>query len=196
MQRDRAAILCEICAHLTAGDSVGAASLLRRDYSFEPVTAVERRYGAVEATQIFIRDGFIDRYSGARLVFPATLRLLSLRLPADFPFHPNWKMTDTHEAYWELSPTIDHIVPVARGGVDSETNWVTTSMRRNSAKSNSTLEQLGWTLLPPGNIEHWDGLMGWFLDQVRSEPSLLDNSHLRRWHTAAIAARGRNGGRS
>jgi hypothetical protein len=188
MNSDRAAILKEICARLTAGDPGSAASLLRRDYPFEPIAAVERKYGPAEAIRIFARDGFLDRYSGDRLIFPGALRLLSLRLPEDFPFHPNWKMTVTHEAYWELSPTVDHVVPVSRGGADSETNWVTTSMRRNSAKSNWTLEQLGWTLLPPGSIEDWDGLMGWFLDEMKSDPSLLDNSHLHRWHAAAVRA--------
>jgi HNH endonuclease len=56
-------------------------------------------------------------------------------------------------AFWEVGATIDHVVPVTRGGADDESNWVTTSMARNSAKMNWTLEELGWTLHPPGN--HW-----------------------------------------
>jgi len=42
-------------------------------------------------TRIFARDGFIDRYRGSRLIFPAALRLLSHYLPAEFPFHKNGK---------------------------------------------------------------------------------------------------------
>jgi 5-methylcytosine-specific restriction endonuclease McrA len=162
-------------------------STIRAHYPFEPIVAVERKYGATEATRIFRRDGFVDRYSGDRLVFPGTLRLLSLQLPDAFPFHPNWKMSVTHGAYWDLSPTVDHVVPVARGGVDSEENWVTTSMRRNSAKSNWTLAELGWRLHEPGLISDWDGLLQWFLDYVGTHPVVLENSHLRRWHRAAIA---------
>lgn len=82
--------------------------------------------------QSFVRDGFIDRYSGRHLVFPGTLRVLSTLFPEDFPFHPNWKTQFTHPAFWELFPTIDHIVPVARGGLDVPENWVTTSQLRNS----------------------------------------------------------------
>jgi hypothetical protein len=78
----------------------------------------------------------VDRYSGLPLVFPGVLRLLSRLLPQEFPFHPNWKMAETHPAYWELFPTIDHVLPVSRGGVDSDVNWVTTSMLRNAAKAN------------------------------------------------------------
>jgi hypothetical protein len=188
---DRAAVLLEVCLALSAGDTKGASAVLRRDYPFEPVAAVERKYGEAEAIRIFLRDGFVDRYSGARLVFPGALRLLSLRLPSAFPFHPNWKMSETHEAYWELSPTVDHVVPVARGGADSEANWVTTSMRRNSAKSNWTLNELGWTLLPPGRADEWDGLLGWFLNEAKNDSSVLAVPHLRKWYNAAISAHAR-----
>lgn len=53
-------------------------------------------------------------------------------------------MTETHFAQWELFPTIDHLDLVARGGVDEASNWVTTSMLRNSAEAH-------WRL------ESWDG---------------------------------------
>ena len=69
-------------------------------------------------------------------------------------------MSETHMIYWELFPTVDHVVPIARGGGDDESNWVTTSMLHNSAKSNWKLEELGWQLLPAGDIEQWDGLLG------------------------------------
>jgi len=62
-------------------------------------------------TRIFARDGFIDRYRGSRLIFPPVLRLLSLYLPKEFPYHKNGKMTEGHMAYWELFPTVDHVVP-------------------------------------------------------------------------------------
>ena len=72
--------------------------------------------------------------------------LLSDLYPSLFPFQKNWKMSETHPAYWELMPTLDHVVPVARGGTDSEENWITTSMLRNSAKTNWTVEEFGWYL--------------------------------------------------
>jgi hypothetical protein len=113
-------ILTQVCSLLASGNARGAATTLQDGYPFQPIQAVERKYGAIQATQIFARDGFIDRYSGKRLIFPGTLRLISCCLPNEFPFHPNWKMTDTHPAYWELAPTVDHIVPIARGGADDE----------------------------------------------------------------------------
>jgi hypothetical protein len=104
---------------------------------------------------VFARDGFIDRYSGRRLVFPGTLRLPSRILPLEFLFHNNWKTDACHFAFYELFPTIDHLVPVSRGGADNESNWVSTSMIRNAAKSNFTVEELGWQTAPPGSLREW-----------------------------------------
>jgi hypothetical protein len=97
-------------------------------------------------------------------------------------------MAQTHPAYWELFPTIDHVLPVSRSGADSETNWVTTSMLRNAAKANWTLEELGWSLYPSGSLADWDGLTRLFLEFVSSDRSVLEDRYLWRWHTAAIQA--------
>jgi len=128
----------------------------------------------------------VDRYSGARLIFPGTLRLLSTIMPEEFPTHPNWKMSECHAAYWELCATLDHVMPVARGGSDDASNWVTTSMMRNSAKGNWTLEELGWSLQPPGRGEDWDGLMRWFVAYTEQHSALLRTPYLRRWRAAAV----------
>lgn len=88
-------------------------------------------------------------------------------------------------AYWELFPTIDHVVPVARGGSDSEDNYVCCSMLTNSIKSNWTLEQLQWRLLPEGDLSEWDGMMGWFLRRVDADPAVLKNNYIKRWYAAA-----------
>ena len=88
-------------------------------------------------------------------------------------------------AYWELFSTVDHIVPVARGGSDDESNWVTTSMLRNGAKSNWTLEELGWDLLPPGDFKQWDGLLHWFIEFIEQDQSHLKDRNIRTWHRAA-----------
>jgi hypothetical protein len=149
---------------------------------------VKRRYGPRESARVFVRDGFIDRYSGQCLVFPPVLRLISVALPGEFPFHPGWKTDVTYPAYNALGATVDHLVPVTRGGRDDESNWVTTSMARNFAKMNSTLEEIGWALHPGGRLEDWDGLLGWFLDYADAHADLVRSGSLRQWHVAAQAA--------
>jgi hypothetical protein len=101
-----------------------------------------------------VRDGFVDRYTGTRLVFPGTLRLLSILSPEELPFHPNWAYDRCHPMYWELYPTLDHVHPIALGGADAEESWVTTSQRMNSAKAHWTLADLGWQLQTPGSTRH------------------------------------------
>ena len=143
-----------------------------------------RRYTPYQSCQVFVRDGFIDRYAGTRLVFPGALRILSIELAEEFPFHPNWKMSESHIVYWELFPTIDHLVPISRDGADAEQNWVTTSMLWNTAKSNWTLEELGWELKPKGDIKNWDGLTGWFLKYVDENRRFLDVPYIGNWYRA------------
>jgi putative addiction module component (TIGR02574 family) len=184
MVTDKASIIEAICNAIARGDD-SALTAAVKEYPFVPPTNAGRRYTAIEATRIFVRDGFVDRYSGARLIHPAVLRLLSKFLPREFPFHPNWKMSETHPAYWELVPTVDHIVPVARGGADSEENWATTSMLRNAAKANWTLGELGWTLLPPADFSEWDGLTGWLVSYVKEHGVEGQDRYVLRWYQAA-----------
>jgi hypothetical protein len=42
--------------------------------------------------------------------------------------------------------TLDHVVPVSLGGVNSWTNLVTACMACNQRKGNKSLAQLGWSL--------------------------------------------------
>ncbi|MFC1627530.1 HNH endonuclease [Gemmatimonadota bacterium] len=93
-------------------------------------------------------------------------------------------MDETHIAYWELYPTVDHIHPIARGGDNDETNLVTTSQLRNSAKSNWSIDELGWTLHQPGDLTKWDGLMGLSLRYIEMHPKSLEDKLLRKWCNA------------
>jgi hypothetical protein len=173
MMTDKAAVLSDVCTALSADRPDDAADILRNRYASTPLTNVGRRYSVRQMLAVFVRDGFIDRYSGARLVCPATLRLISKRLPEAFPFHRNWRIDACHFGYWELCPTVDHILPVSRGGTDDESNWITTSMVRNAAKAAFTLDELGWSLHAPGKTDDWNGLLGWFIEQARGDRLVL-----------------------
>jgi hypothetical protein len=137
---------------------------------------------------VFARDGFTDRYFGDRLVFPGALRALAVLLADAFPYHRNWKQSVTHPAFYELYPTIDHIVPVARGGADDEVNVVTTSMLRNSAKANWLLEELCWPVDRAPIIPGWDGLLDWFLSASTAHEVLRCDVAIQKWRQAAIDA--------
>jgi 5-methylcytosine-specific restriction endonuclease McrA len=178
-------ILSRVCALIADGQQAEAEATINREYPFVSAATATRKYGAVVATRVFARDGFLDRYTGERLVFPGALRLLSIRLPVAIPYHLNWKISETHPAFWKLCATIDHVIPVTRSGTDEEDNLITTSMIRNSAKANWLLEELGWQLRPIERVGEWDGLTGWFVGCVAADKALLQQPFVRRWYGAA-----------
>ena len=143
-----------------------------------------RKYSVLEMMQQFFRDGFIDRYSGNRLINPGMLRILSEFMPDAFPYQSHWKTDKCHIAYWEIQPTIDHIQPISLGGKDAPENWATTSMVHNSVKSNYTLEQLGWTLKDGGDIHKWNGLSIEFVSLVENNPCLKQINRIKSYYEA------------
>jgi 5-methylcytosine-specific restriction endonuclease McrA len=112
------------------------------------------------------------------------LRVLSLLLEEAFPYHRNWKQSETHPAFWELYPTIDHIVPVARGGADDESNIVTISMVRNSTKSNWLLDEVGWSAQLAPVVPEWDGLVRWFDQTSKAHDRLMNDKVIKQWRKA------------
>ena len=182
---EKADVIQCACLAAAAGQDTTARELLRAHYPFQPISKIKRACSLRQSIAIFERDGFIDRYTGTRLVYPGALYLLSALLPEDFPSHRNGKMDRTHLAFWELFPTIDHVVPVACGGADDGSNWVCTSMRSNQIKAHWRLEDLGWTLYPPGDPAQWDGLLAWFRQVIgKYQPLVEQHSLLRRWARA------------
>jgi 5-methylcytosine-specific restriction endonuclease McrA len=183
--KEKAQIIKSICSALLAGDKQKAREIAQQDYPFIVPPSSKSALTDIKRTKIFIRDGFIDRYSGEQLVYPGAIILLSALLPEEFPSHPSWKMSESHIFYWELWPTIDHIVPRARGGTDEESNLACTSMVRNSAKSNWLLDEVGWQLRASGDFKEWDGLMHWFTEYLEKYPQLLETKEINKWHTTA-----------
>lgn len=174
--------LAQAAQEILNGRMEDAKEVIQTEYPFKKLTSVSRNYTDKQMMEQFKRDGFIDRYSGQKLVNPGLLKVLSYYMPDVFPYHAHWKMEECHNAYWEFVPTVDHIYPVALGGADSKENWATTSMLHNSIKSNWTLEQLQWKLHPAGYYEEWDGLTAVFTELVEADVSSLEDAYIRKWY--------------
>ena len=187
----KAASVLKLCKLLSEENIVAAAEYLRKSCASGsvaiPMRATDpkskrppgrsvRRYSATQKTELFVRDGFIDRYSGAHLVFPGVLRLLSHLFPSEFPYHPNLKYGVGHSWYWDLYPTVDH---TEAAGDDAEHNWVTTSMINNLVKSNASLDELGWILRASKIDPDWDGLLCWYVGYLAERPELHKVSFLK-----------------
>lgn len=183
MQDEKIDALYE-AARLLADNEINVAEqIINEKYPFIPIRHEKRRYTARQLMNQFFNDGFIDRYSGKKLINPGMLRTMSTLMPTAFPYQSAWKTDECHIAYWDYYPTLDHIFPVALGGKDTSENWVTTSMACNSAKSNFTLEELGLTLKDKGDLKKWDGLSELFVKIVDRNTSLLDIKVIKDWYT-------------
>lgn len=187
MSKEKSAVISDIVSLLLEDNKTAAKMIIHQEYPHAQIQIEKRTYTMTQKMNQFLSDGFIDRYSGQKLLNPGILKIISHYFPKDFPYHPHWKMTDTHIAYWELTPTLDHIYPIAQGGQDNEKNWVTTSMKNNSIKSNYTIDELRWTLYPKGNLAEWDGLTGVFLKLVDRDKDLLKDSYIRSWYNVSKA---------
>jgi len=137
---------------------------------------------------VVLNDGFIDRYSGNKLLFPGLIKILTIEFPDIFKYHRNWKISETHMIYWDLCPTIDYLIPIVRGGQDNESNWITTSMVRNSAKSNWTIEEIGWNLHDKGQLDEWDGLVNYFMDLTSKNSNYEKDNYIRDWKVGLLKA--------
>ena len=154
------------CAPSAAG-SIGASVRIRPTASGRRVQNCKRREWGRQS--LFVRSNCGRAPCvGCRPAPQDHVRLLwrmstCERLPDAVRYHANWKQSETHPACWELSPTIDHVVPVARGGSELDArNIVTTSMLNNARKANWTLGELGWPDRRAPVVQGWDGLVAWF----------------------------------
>lgn len=185
MDKDKSSIISDIALMLLENNREAAKAIICEAYPHAYFEIEKRAYTMAQKMQQFVKDGFIDRYTGQKLLNPGMLKVISNYFPEEFPYHPHWKMTDTHMAYWELIPTIDHIYPIAKGGHDDQKNWVTTSMKNNSIKSNYTIDEIHWKLYSQGSIDDWDGLTSVFIELVDNDKELLKDSYIRSWYNAS-----------
>ena len=185
---DRALLIKNICGLLLDDKKQDCIEFANENYPFVHCLPQKRQYSKFQMCKVFLKDGFIDRYSGDKLIFPGLIKIMTNEFPDIFKYQRNWKMSETHMIYWDLCPTIDHLVPVARGGQDIEENWITTSMIRNSAKSNWTIEEIGWELHNKGELKNWDGLVSYFLELIDKNPDYEKDSYILNWKSGLLRA--------
>ncbi len=183
---EKSKIIQNATTAILSKDYNAAKSIISQQYPFQKAWRFKRKYTLKQMMQIFLRDQFTDRYTGNKLINPGVLKSISHYLPEEFPYHLHWKVDECHVAYWDLVPTVDHLVPIAAGGVDDESNWVTTNMLNNNIKSNWALEQLHWKVIPINELQKWDGLTSGLISLVDTDESLLQDSYIKKWYQVSI----------
>ena len=180
--REKSEIISDIAEMILDNKKDSCIDIISNCYPHNHVNINKRAFSLSEKMELFINDGFIDRYTGEKLVNPGILKVISFYFPEKFPYHPHGKMSHSHIAYWELIPSIDHIYPIARGGSNDKSNWVTTSMKNNLIKNNYTLEEIKWEIHPQGSIRDWDGLTKSLINIVENDKMLLTDNYIKQWY--------------
>ena len=205
--RDKVDVMADSIARLYVGDVDGARAVINTEYPFDPngrspcklptprnlpklpsLDSSKTREPLLpqRILRIAVRDGFIDRYSGKKLIYRAAMRAMSALMPKEFPYYPHGDLDVTHIAWWELFPSLDHVTPIAHNGEDTDDNLVLCSMTNNDAKSNRTLDELGWQLHARGDMNEWDGLLKVATVLISQRSELQKISYIQPWHTAAL----------
>jgi len=130
---------------------------------------------------VYLRDSFTCRYCGRWTVPTQILRLISVALPVEFPFHPRWRRDIAPRAYWDISTSVDHVNAVSTGGDRQDpANLATACARCQYQKSSLPLEALGWELRAPVKLGAWDGMMSEYpaLWEATGRP---DERHHKSW---------------
>lgn len=189
---DALAAIIAACRHLSDGNVTAAKEAITLGYPLdttscgpcgytgsriqEPLLSVKPKRRAptpMRLAELHARDGYVDRYTGRRLVSPIVLRLLGHETEGPLrdvlPYHVNGGRGGParhggravcHQAGFELYATYEHVRPVRVGGGDVLGNAVTCSVDVNYEKGVET-----WApAFPPGNLADWDGLTSWFLE--------------------------------
>lgn len=146
--------------------------------------------------EVYYRDHFIDRYTGEHLIFPGALLLLGELYPDAFPkagAGAGWRIGKCHWIYWRLWPTVDHVVPIAKGGAALDiSNLVTTCQMINTAKGAWTDDAappaIRFQLIDEATVQKdpWNGLLNWFTSTMNNNPKLLGrDAGIDRWYRTA-----------
>ena len=182
-------VIQEACIALANGNLEKAKGIITTKYPFEPTPKgqthwpmakpkdlnyskdeVKRNVTERKKIEVWRRDGFTDLYTGQKVVYPGVFKLLTEKMPEEFPLgSPNWPMDRTHIAYYDLWASVDHVKPIARGGDNELSNLVTSSYCNNKTKNEYLLDEINAQLLPPGDLEEWDGLLGWYNEYLNSK---------------------------
>ena len=198
----------EVCLALSDGNREEGRGLILREYPFDPWarprevstkarSPVQKVLDAREETKtfwtedhatkmrVFARDGFINRFTGELLVFPAALRLLSREFPKEMPYQQAWRVGEVHLAYYDLYACANKVVALSRGGKEDGSNLITTTMPYILARSDSTVEEVGWRLTREGYVDEWDGMSSWYVEYVKEHPELRNENYFNMWFNAA-----------
>ena len=77
MNKDKSTVISNVITMLLEGNESAAKAIISQDYPHTYFEIEKRTYTMVQKMNQFISDGFIDRYTGERLLNPGILKIIS-----------------------------------------------------------------------------------------------------------------------
>ena len=108
--------------------------------------------------EIFCRDNWHCRYCNDAVIFTPLLKILDNISPNRGYYHPNGKSDKMLSLFANKFASVDHIVPVTKGGKNEVDNFVTSCWECNLKFGNKThKEGKPKPQNKNSNVTNWDG---------------------------------------
>jgi hypothetical protein len=132
-----------------------AASLAAIAAELPPPPSRTARVSQVDKARIFFRDSFTCRHCERETIFEPVFRVLALLHPAGVPYDDHWRRVACHPDVMTHATSLDHVLPVSRGGTNDWENLVTACAGCQYRKMDDI-----WPDPRPVATSTWDGLSG------------------------------------
>lgn len=134
---------------------------------------------------VFRKNKYQCSYTGIKLITHPIIELLSYILPNEFPYNnpPNGSDKDeknTHLLVWALWPSVDHIIPVSKGGLNMLDNYTIANSKVNMFKAKFHHEEIGLEMKKHQDSE-WNGLEYEYHLLFKKYKSDIPNSRLKKF---------------
>ena len=111
---DKITTIKQSAKSILTGNIESAKNLINKEYPFKKLKPEGRSYTDKEKYEQFVRDGFIDRYTGEKLVNPGLLKVLSYYSRMHFHIRAigRWKNVTVPTGNWSQQLTTSFLLPL------------------------------------------------------------------------------------
>jgi len=116
--------------------------------------------------EVWKRDSWHCRYCGKPVFFSPTLKLLDQINPNHTYYHKNGKTGKMLELFQKMWASVDHIVPISKGGENEIDNYATACWKCNLKFREKMVGKDKSNPLDP-EAKEWDGFSGLYPSLIR-----------------------------
>lgn len=125
---------------------------------YEGKLEIRKQFSITEQRKIFMRDTYLCRYCGVRVIDEKILKRMETMVGRDHFKSLGNSNADRHGIVFFFRATVDHVLPLSYGGQTTFDNGVTSCWNCNYGKYNALLEQMD--ILDPRELT-LDKELGW-----------------------------------